>query len=369
MRAHPRGGPAADRRRLAGVVGRRCASASSTRWPTTSTRRAALAAVFDWVREANRARPPSRSATPTCARCSTCSGSTNLLDVDGAEAPAEAPRAAATRASAPARRATTPRPIALRDELRELGWEVRDGPDGPELLPRQVIVYGRNPVREALRGPRTVQPHLGDQERRCASRGCRRGRRASTVATAEEIERRCGSRRASGHLRRGLARSATPTPTRCWRRADAADRRARSGPGSSEPRRDLPHGRVRRRGRRGDPRAALGRGDAGRVQGLGRRRRAPAGGARPQPRRLPGRGQGRRRCGATEPTPTGAIAYDERRLRGRRRAGARVRGAGAAPAGGGGLRRAGVGAAARPDRVAERERRGRGAAVRGGAPA
>ena len=23
----------------------------------------------------------------------------------------------------------------LRDELRELGWEVRDGPDGPELLP------------------------------------------------------------------------------------------------------------------------------------------------------------------------------------------------------------------------------------------
>jgi cysteinyl-tRNA synthetase len=23
----------------------------------------------------------------------------------------------------------------LRDELRGLGWEVRDGPDGPELLP------------------------------------------------------------------------------------------------------------------------------------------------------------------------------------------------------------------------------------------
>ena len=23
----------------------------------------------------------------------------------------------------------------LRDELRALGWEVRDGPDGPELLP------------------------------------------------------------------------------------------------------------------------------------------------------------------------------------------------------------------------------------------
>jgi cysteinyl-tRNA synthetase len=23
----------------------------------------------------------------------------------------------------------------LRDQLRALGWEVRDGPDGPELLP------------------------------------------------------------------------------------------------------------------------------------------------------------------------------------------------------------------------------------------
>ncbi len=24
----------------------------------------------------------------------------------------------------------------LRDELRAIGWEVRDGPDGPELFPR-----------------------------------------------------------------------------------------------------------------------------------------------------------------------------------------------------------------------------------------
>jgi len=23
----------------------------------------------------------------------------------------------------------------VRDQLRELGWEVRDGPDGPELIP------------------------------------------------------------------------------------------------------------------------------------------------------------------------------------------------------------------------------------------
>ena len=44
----------------------------------------------------------------------------------------------------------------MRDQLRELGWEVRDGADGPELRPLVMIVYGRNAVHEAIRGPRTV---------------------------------------------------------------------------------------------------------------------------------------------------------------------------------------------------------------------
>ena len=51
----------------------------------------------------------------------------------------------------------------LRDELADEGWEVRDAPGGALLVPGhepsrsgRVIVYGRNPVREALRGPRRV---------------------------------------------------------------------------------------------------------------------------------------------------------------------------------------------------------------------
>ena len=37
---------------------RRCGTRSSTRWPTTSTPREALARVFDWIREANRREGP-----------------------------------------------------------------------------------------------------------------------------------------------------------------------------------------------------------------------------------------------------------------------------------------------------------------------
>ena len=41
----------------------------------------------------------------------------------------------------------------LRDEIAALGWEVRDGADRLRADPA-VIIYGRNPVREALRGRR-----------------------------------------------------------------------------------------------------------------------------------------------------------------------------------------------------------------------
>ena len=59
----------------------------------------------------------------------------NLLDVEQVSAPAEArsccasarPHARAARLGARGR--------ILREQLRELGWEVRDGADGPELLP------------------------------------------------------------------------------------------------------------------------------------------------------------------------------------------------------------------------------------------
>ncbi len=83
-------------------------------------------------------------------------GLANLLDAEVVAAPADVlellrarERARGARDYAEADR--------LRDAIRARGWEVRDGPHGPELLPRcDVIVYGRNPVREAIRGPRRV---------------------------------------------------------------------------------------------------------------------------------------------------------------------------------------------------------------------
>jgi cysteinyl-tRNA synthetase len=58
----------------------------------------------------------------------------NLLQADETEVPLKAIRLLEAR-----RRARADRDFAeadrIREQLRSLGWEVRDGPDGPELLP------------------------------------------------------------------------------------------------------------------------------------------------------------------------------------------------------------------------------------------
>jgi cysteinyl-tRNA synthetase len=61
-------------------------------------------------------------------------GLANLLDREAVEAPPRALTLVAEREQARARR-DFEAADRLRDELRELGWAVRDGPDGPELLP------------------------------------------------------------------------------------------------------------------------------------------------------------------------------------------------------------------------------------------
>jgi len=91
----------------------------------------ALAALFNWVREANRSEEAVGNADLV-----------EMLDVLGLEsllakeqdAPAEAWDLAERRDAARKSRdfAEADR---LRDELRTLGWEVRDGPDGAELVP------------------------------------------------------------------------------------------------------------------------------------------------------------------------------------------------------------------------------------------
>ena len=59
----------------------------------------------------------------------------NLLDVAAVDAPGGGASSCPQRASGPARRATAPRPTGSATRSAAHGWEVRDGPDGPELLP------------------------------------------------------------------------------------------------------------------------------------------------------------------------------------------------------------------------------------------
>ena len=90
----------------------------------------ALASLFNWVREANRSGAPVGDADLR-----------EMLDVLGLESllaagekpPAEALELAVLRDAARADRdwAEADR---LRGELRALGWEIRDGSDGPDLV-------------------------------------------------------------------------------------------------------------------------------------------------------------------------------------------------------------------------------------------
>jgi cysteinyl-tRNA synthetase len=93
---------------------------------------AALAAVFDWVRESNRSVEPVGDADLR-----------EMLDVlaleDLVEPGTPEPPAEVLGLSDARERARVGRDYAeadrLREEIRAAGWEVRDGPDGPELLP------------------------------------------------------------------------------------------------------------------------------------------------------------------------------------------------------------------------------------------
>jgi cysteinyl-tRNA synthetase len=91
----------------------------------------ALAALFDWVREANRRTRPVGGAH--LREMLAVLGLENLLEAQ-AGPPRELAELAEQRAAARARRdfAEADR---LRDQVRAAGWEVRDGPDGPELVP------------------------------------------------------------------------------------------------------------------------------------------------------------------------------------------------------------------------------------------
>jgi cysteinyl-tRNA synthetase len=92
--------------------------------------------VFDWVRDANRTLDAGGGPVGDADLREMLGAFAldNLLDVSEATAPPEVSALVQARERARAARdfAEADR---LRDEIRALGWEVRDGPDGPELIP------------------------------------------------------------------------------------------------------------------------------------------------------------------------------------------------------------------------------------------
>ena len=92
----------------------------------------ALAAAFDWIREANRSADPVGS--DDLREMLAVLALENLLDAEALSAPAEVVELADARERARQER-DFDEADRLRTVIRERGWEVRDGPDGPELLP------------------------------------------------------------------------------------------------------------------------------------------------------------------------------------------------------------------------------------------
>jgi len=93
---------------------------------------AALAALFEWVREANRA-PAASVGSDDLVEMLAVLGFENLAELDTAPVPSEVRELAQERERA---RGAGDYEAAdrLRDRLRDLGWGVRDGPEGPELV-------------------------------------------------------------------------------------------------------------------------------------------------------------------------------------------------------------------------------------------
>ncbi len=93
----------------------------------------ALAVAFDWVREANSAQG-ARVGDADLREMLGVLALEKLLDLEDVSAPPEALALLETREAA-RRVRDWPAADQAREQLRALGWEVRDGPDGPELLP------------------------------------------------------------------------------------------------------------------------------------------------------------------------------------------------------------------------------------------
>jgi cysteinyl-tRNA synthetase len=126
-------------------AGRRLVPAASPEWSAPLRERffdalahdfntpRALAVVFEWVTAANRA-PAGSVGSDDLGAMLHVLGLEGLLDAGDGEVPAAALELARRRDAA-RRERDFAEADRLRDELRAQGWEVRDGRDGPELVP------------------------------------------------------------------------------------------------------------------------------------------------------------------------------------------------------------------------------------------
>jgi cysteinyl-tRNA synthetase len=93
----------------------------------------ALATVFEWVREANRREPGTGDAD--LREMLSVLALDNVLDVAGADGePDDAVRALLARREEARAQRDFAEADRLRDELAGLGWQVRDSPEGPQLV-------------------------------------------------------------------------------------------------------------------------------------------------------------------------------------------------------------------------------------------
>ena len=188
------------------------------------------------------------------SRCGAGSSSSARLAGGAASRAGGARRARASggRQRARGARLRRGRPPARRDRGARAGT-CATRPGGFRLVPQDVTrehVYGRRPVREALRGPREVLELLGDRARAAApSRGCARRAPRVQVKPERELTEAAGTRDHQG-VSPGASRTATPTRYELAARRAAAARLPRPGHRPAQPRRGDPQRRGRRRDRR-----------------------------------------------------------------------------------------------------------------------
>ena len=248
-----------------------------------------------------------------------------LLERSDAEGDPEA-RGAARRARAgPRARATSRAPTRSATGSRELGWEVRDTPEGARLAARRRERIGRAGDADRLRPARRWP-------RRSAGAGACAGQWTADDPTPASCQRLAGS---PDH--QGVVAEVDPVPVR---RSARAARPPDDALVVALDQVQDPHnlGAVARSAEAAGadglviPERRAGLGDRGGREGVGRRGRAPAGRPGHEPRRLAGAGQGRGRLGLRRRRRRRRPPTRDTDLTRQGRAGARQRGQGSAAA-------------------------------------